>query len=127
MRAKTWGPTPHRLSAARRALKRQRDKLPLFAAEISAGQPTAEERIRYYDELNLKRIKEDRNRVAGQWIRGRMMLSKMSQVNQEAFLEYWNHHWIGPRTALYFVDLLDHWNPANQSLDWTTEKRGQSA
>lgn len=127
MRAIPWGPTPRRLSAARRALKRQRDKLPLFAAEISAGQPTPEERIRHYDELNLKRIKDDRNRVARQWIRGRMMLRKMSRLNQDAFLNYWNRIWFGPRTALYFLDLLDHWNPANQSLDWTIKPRVQSA
>lgn len=38
-------PSKARLTAARKALQRERDKAPLFAEEIAAEQPTPEERI----------------------------------------------------------------------------------
>ena len=44
-KTKRRGITPRRLAAAKRALRKQRDKCPLFADQVAAIQPTPEQRI----------------------------------------------------------------------------------
>jgi len=104
------GPTPRRLAAAKRALRRQRDKLPLFADEIAAGQPTPEERIKYFDEMHVEWLKRRRKYTASVWRRARKALREMDEAEQRRLLKFWNEDWLGPRDACYFADLVRNWD-----------------
>lgn len=104
-----WGVTPRRLSAAKRALQKQRDKAPLFAAEIASGQPSPEERIYRFDAANHLRMREDRKRDATMWRKGRAILRAMTMQEREVFLAYWNERWKGPKRPEYLLDLLHTW------------------
>ena len=103
---KLLGPTPRRLAAAKRALARQREKLPLFADEIAAGQPTPEERIRMFDDAYISWRKKMRAFTASMWLKGRALLREMPEMERNEFLDYWNHRWKGPKRAEYFLDIL---------------------
>jgi len=61
MKEITWGATPRRITAAKRALQRQRDKAPLFTIEIAASQPTPEERIVDFDKWRKRGMKDMRS------------------------------------------------------------------
>lgn len=104
-----FGPSPRRVAAAKRALKKQREKLPLFASEIAAGQPTPEERIEFYDQALLKMIKRMRDFDASQWREGRAMLRELTPESRKRFIEYWNNCY-GPKKAHYLCTMLQYWN-----------------
>ncbi|MBN1625005.1 MAG: hypothetical protein JW944_00660 [Deltaproteobacteria bacterium] len=109
IKQKNFEPNPRRLAAARRALKRERDKLPLFADQIAQKQPTPEERIAFYDQAILKMIQHMRQFDAYQWRKGRKMLKDLPVKEQKIFLHYWNNIWKGPRKGNYLCDLIRHW------------------
>jgi len=110
MKEITWGATPRRIAAAKRALQGQRDKAPLFAVEIAASQPTPEERISDFDKWRIQGMKNMRSFAARQWRKARHKLSKMDIYDQERLLEYWNNRWAGPLTSEYFADLVHDWH-----------------
>jgi len=103
------GITPRRLAAAKRALQRQREKLPLFADEIARSQPTPEERIRKHDETWERHKKSIRSFVANQWCEGRRKLRAMPKAEQKKLLDYWNNHKFLPASSEYFADLVTNW------------------
>jgi len=106
----TQKPSPQRLAAAKRTLKKQQDKYPLFADEIAANQPTPEERIKYYNECTIKRIKSMRRFEAQMWLKARAMLKNFTTDSRERFINYWNTQWSGPRTGTYLCELIRHWD-----------------
>lgn len=106
----TWGATPRRITAAKRALQNQRDKTPLFAGEIARSQPTPEERIIDFDKWRKRGMKDMRLFAARQWREARHKLRKMDLYDQKRLLEYWNNHWCGPLTSEYFADLVHNWH-----------------
>ena len=104
------GPTPRRLAAARRRLRIEREKAPLFAAEIAAGQETPEERIARMDRRCEALFQALRQLAARQWCEGRRMLRELPPEIQEELLAYWNHDRTRmPRKAEYFCDMIRHW------------------
>jgi len=105
-----WGPTPRRLAAAKRALKKQRNKYPLFAEQIALRQPTPEERVKQYDDARLNMIKWHRAYDAQVWRKARAMLSDLNPDSRERFLNFWNNEWRGPRTGTYLCNLIRHWD-----------------
>jgi len=102
------GATPRRIAAAKRALQRQREALPLFSQQIAESQPTPEERIRQMDDRLCRQIEEDRSRRADGWRQARTLLRSMSDRNKEALLDYWNRsHY--PKDPSYLLGLIDRW------------------
>ncbi len=72
------GITPRRLSAAKRALQKQRERLPLFADQVAAEQGTHEERTEHFDQRQLEREQGHRDLAARHWRWGRYQLSQLS-------------------------------------------------
>ena len=92
--------------AALRWQKKQRDSLPLFAAEIGAQQPDI-------DSVMARRVaawraSQDSNRLhlADEWRRGRRHLATYDDETRQAALTYWNNHKWLPATPSYFNDML---------------------
>jgi len=89
-KTKRRGVTPRRLAAAKRALKKQRDKCPLFRDQVRARQPTPEQRI--YD-MDTKFVKEwDGLRLATckQWLKLRRIIRvEVCPDIKEEFLTSW--------------------------------------
>jgi hypothetical protein len=92
--------------AVSRWQQRQRDSLPLLAAEIGAKQPGV-------DEVMSERIdrwatiqQANRDHQAAQWRQGRRELQQMEPKQRRAILVYWNgHKWL-PGTPTYFLNML---------------------
>jgi len=85
------GVTPRRLAAAKRALKKQRDKCPLFAAQIVAKQPTPEQRIWYMDSKFVKEWDKLRNATCRQWLKLRRIIRKeICPELKKEFLSSWS-------------------------------------
>lgn len=102
------GITPRRLSAAKRALLHEQNKLPLFAGMIAATQPTPEERIQKIDAGRVQDTIETRKRRADQWRKGRAQLRGLSAADQKGILHYWNNSML-PKDPEYFLDLIRNW------------------
>jgi len=102
------GITPRRLSAARRALQNERDKLPLFAEMIAAGQPTPEQRIESFDIGVVESTRESRIRRASRWREARDLLRKMSDQDRKGILDWWNRP-VYPLDPEYLLDLIRQW------------------
>ena len=75
-KTKARGITPRRLAAAKRALKRQRDKYPLFADQIAARQPTPEERIWEMDIKFVLQWDKLRQATCKKWLELRRIIRK---------------------------------------------------
>jgi len=118
------GPTPRRLAAARRFLQRERDKAPLFAAEIATSQETPEERIARLDRYCEDLFQGLRSLAARQWREGRRMLRELPSEVQAELMAYWNDDrtWI-PRKAEYFCDMVRHWERTVEAYRYRAELR----
>ena len=99
------GITPRRLSAAKRALQRQRERLPLFSDQVAAEQGTPEERIEHFDQNQLEREKGHRDLAARHWRWGRHQLSQLSAEIRLEIIERWNRSLIPPHSH-YFADFV---------------------
>ena len=99
------GPTPRRLAAARRALQRERDRLPLFADQVVAEQVSPDERIRRIDQEQLADEQSRRDLAARHWNWGREQLLVHSPAVRHATLDKWNVSSI-PADAAYFADFV---------------------
>lgn len=97
--------TQRRIANAERALKRQRDKLPLFADQIAAEQPTAEERCRGFDDGLYKFWQEHRDLEARMWRECRRAISVMPELDRKTLMVQWNQsNW--PGNSVYFSVFL---------------------
>ena len=99
------GITPRRLAAANRALQRERDHLPLFAEQIAAEQPTAEERVEEADRQLLQYAQSQRDLAALHWNRGRQWLQQIPAETRAEIIALWNQRTCPP-TAAYFCDFV---------------------
>ena len=104
-RPRVRGVTPRRLAAAKRALKRQRDRLPLFADQVSQEQETPEERIERFDLELLAHDQRFRALAAKHWRWGRRLLRRQTTEVQQEILAKWNRSPIPPDAA-YFADFV---------------------
>lgn len=84
------GITPRRLSAAKNALKRQRDKHPLFADDIAKEQPTPEERILGFDARHEAIQRETWDRHKAQWADFAIAVGQLHEADRELFVSEWN-------------------------------------
>ena len=98
-------PSKARLATARRALKRQRDQVPLFADQVAADQPTAEGRIQSLDEAYEHYLQRFRDFVAASWRRARKMLREMPAEQRAAILAEWQYGHL-PGSSEYLLDLI---------------------
>lgn len=94
--------TPQRLAAARRALERERQRLPLFAADITQ---TAEERIGAIDESNHEHTRKRRNLYARQLRDLRRIWREIPRVLRPDLEQRWALSNF-PRTASYALGWL---------------------
>ena len=99
------GVTAGRLAAARRALRRERDRLPLFAGQVAREQLTPAERIELIDNQLLDYDQAHRDLAAMHWRRGRLWLAGIAQEVRDEIVELWNRKTCPPRAA-YFCDFV---------------------
>lgn len=114
----TRGITPRRLAAAKRALQRERDKMPLFADMIAETQPTPEERITKLDAGLIEQMIENRQEVAEKWREIRRKLREMPVDEREHLLWYWNRSMM-PADTTYLSGLIYQWTERG----WRPETR----
>jgi hypothetical protein len=72
------GITPRRLIAAKTALRRERERFPLFADQVAEEQPTPDERIAHFDERLLNGDQGQRDLAAKHWRWARRQLADVS-------------------------------------------------
>ncbi len=100
------GITPRRLAAAKRTLKKQRDKYPLFREQIAAKQPTPEQRIWDMDSKFVNEWDALRLATCKQWLELRRIIRKeVCPELKDEFLSSWynaNH----PADPYYALDFL---------------------
>lgn len=95
--------TPEKIKRSQSALKRERDKHPLFADQLVEIQETPEERlISFFDKLR-RHEKQIRKAFAVAWKVGRAALAGMSHVDRATCLDSWNHS-STPATGEFFAD-----------------------
>lgn len=99
--------TPRRVAAAVRALKRERDKVPLFAEEVAAEQPTPEQRVERLDQGFVATWQEIRNQRARVWRKARARLRSLPPDAQAEILARWNRSTV-PGDSAYFADFVSH-------------------
>lgn len=99
------GITPRRITAARRSLDRQAEKLPLFASMIRETQPTPEERIKSMDDGFQWIVGEWRDLRAEHWRKGRKMFMSLPDLVRTDLREKWGRsQWPGDGT--YFCEFV---------------------
>lgn len=98
------GVTPRRLAAAERALQLERERLPLFADQVAAEQPTAEDRIHRIDAEHLGQLQSHRDLAAKHWRWGRAQLASHPECAPD-IAALWEKSSIPP-TAAYFADFV---------------------
>ena len=104
-RPRLRGITPRRLAAAVRALRRERERLILFADQVAAEQPTPEGRVTQADLDLVDYDQGHRDLAAKHWRWGRRQLARYPEVAPE-ILERWNsHRWLPPYPG-YFADFV---------------------
>lgn len=100
------GITPRRLAAAKRALKKQRAKYPLFRAQIKAKQPSPEQRIWDMDSKFVKEWDALRLATCKQWLELRRIIRKeVCPDLKEEFLSSW-YNQRHPADPYYALDFL---------------------
>lgn len=98
--------TSRKDAAAVRRQRLDRDKLPLFAAEIAEAQPTIDEvmtaRERSWNESQV----EERKRTAAHWIEVRARIRSLPDRERALFLDFWNNHRWFPANPSYLATVL---------------------
>jgi len=105
--------TTRRLSAAKRALQKERDNYPLFAEQVADEQPTPEERIRSHDEQNADHWQTIRDHRARVWRDARAVVDALPSDQRTALLDAWNRSTI-PASAAYFADFVGRFLEADR-------------
>jgi len=95
--------TSGRLAAASRALKRERDRLSLFSAEVAAEQPTADKRISECEVASDAYWQRLRDYNAAVWRRARQVIASDSRGSD--VLSEWQRSSV-PGSAEYLADML---------------------
>jgi hypothetical protein len=97
--------TPAMLAASARALRREREAQPLFAAAIAAQQPTAEQRREAIEDDNLVWGQKWRRDKAERWRRARAILREMDPERRAQVLFRWSVSGV-PGHPEYLLDML---------------------
>ncbi|WP_066119369.1 hypothetical protein [Geminocystis sp. NIES-3709] len=100
---KPKGLTNRRLANSKKALKKQRDALPLLANWVEKSQPSPEERILNFDDATATYWQRLRANRAKDWIMCRQIIR--SAPNTQEFLEYWNNCNL-PKDPCYLLEIL---------------------
>ena len=84
--------TGRRLAAAKRAMVNEqlRQGGPLFAAHVAATQPTPQARCEAFDRAAEDWDRQDRQRAAAQWKRGRAILASHPPDVRDLLVHAWN-------------------------------------
>ena len=98
------GVTPRRLAAAKRALRLERERMPILSNQIADEQPTPEQRIDHIDQQALQAFQSHRELTAKHWRSGRNALQENPEHAAD-ILEQWNRSSIPPH-AHYFADFV---------------------
>ncbi len=96
------GVTGNRLRGAEIALRRQREKVPLFAGHLAAQQPTPEERIADFDAVLVEASRDRRNTQAKCAREARALLAGLTQEQRELVLLRWSV-WGGPKEGAMLI------------------------
>lgn len=104
-RVQVRGLTPQRIAAARRAFRRERVRLALFAEQVADEQPSPEERVYAFDLQQLKTDQQHRDLAAKHWRWGRRQLARLNPATRTQVVQAWNDSWI-PADAAYFADFV---------------------
>ena len=83
----------------------ERERLPLFADQVAAEQPTPEERITHFDERLCGGNQGRRDLAAKHWRWARRQLTGVSADVRREIVERWNFSSIPPE-AHYFADFV---------------------
>lgn len=94
--------TPQRLAAARRAIQREKDRLPLFAHEVTT---TVEERVKEVDEGARETKRRLRRWYARQLCRLRLVWRSIPASDRPQLAEEWETSTY-PKTASYALEWL---------------------
>ncbi|MBW3596954.1 MAG: hypothetical protein KY475_06730 [Planctomycetes bacterium] len=112
--------TPRRLRAAENALRRERERHPLFADEVAANQPTPEERLAAVEANQVAHWQRIRDHAARTWRAARSILGSLPANEREKLLREWATAPYPPR-AEYFADFL--WRRTGRSASRETHGR----
>lgn len=82
--------TNRKLKAAERRLRLDREKFPLFSAEIAESQPTPEELLDARGKAFVANQQDNRDRAARNWWRARAELRAIPEPDRAAFVRYWD-------------------------------------
>lgn len=115
LKSEKRGATPRRLAAAKRALRRQADALPLFSEQIKDEQPTPEERIKSFDNSHAEFAQRLRDHDAKSWRKARVQLRSLPREEQEVVLTFWNKSSM-PANAGYFATVMHNYIEQGGSL-----------
>lgn len=98
--------TPRRLSASKRALQRQRNKLPLFSDQVASQQPTPLARLERIDLAGKAYWIRLRKDECQRWVQVRRAVREASCTDfRQSFLKQWNRA-SHPGSAVYALDFL---------------------
>jgi hypothetical protein len=97
--------TGRRLSAARRALQREKESVGLFP-ELQPTE-TPEQRIARLDAYAQEHMQRMRDRTAAMWRRVRSAFRTLTPAQRQYVLAQWNaSNWHPPHEAHYLADLI---------------------
>lgn len=92
--------------AFERNKRRERERYPLFAEEIQAGQRSAEDEIARRNRVACETEARMRNLHARFWRQGRERFFAASPEQQAAIREFWKN-WTGPLDSTYYSYAVD--------------------
>ncbi len=98
--------TNRKLKAAERRLRLDREKFPLFAAEIAESQPTPEELLDARGKAFVENQQANRDREARNWWRARAELRAIPEPGRGAFVRYWDRSKC-PGNASYLLTYIN--------------------
>lgn len=102
-----------RIAAAERWRKKQIEKAGLFAAEVEPELPTAEERVRQFDDGLIRFVQSQRDNRARDWIEARRRLRAYPEDEQERIVMAWNG--CGqPGDPVSFMIFLQRWEASRE-------------
>lgn len=89
-RVTPYEPTSRKRAAVVRRQRLDREKFPLFAAEIAEGQDDPDQVLADRAVHWVERQRKRRTYLAQQWIEARAQLRALPPVERAAFVRYWN-------------------------------------
>lgn len=105
-RVTAYEPTSRKRSAVVRRQRLERERLPLFAAEIAEGQTDPDQVLADRAVSWVERQRERRAQLARDWWRARAELRALPLDEKAAFIRYWNRSKC-PANAGYMLSYLN--------------------